>query len=70
MALSQSARDARRDSTLMRIGLALLDLIRKDAKRQRTSARALVENILRTAYPGGKIGTRITIPIRRDGGNK
>lgn len=50
MPLSQSARDAKRDSTLMRIGRALLDLIRQDAKKKGVSARLLVENILRTRY--------------------
>lgn len=54
MTLTQAERDAKRDSTLMRIGRALLDLIRHDAKKKGMSARLLVESILRTRYKVAK----------------
>lgn len=50
MSLSQSERDSRRDSTLTRIGVALLDLLRRDAKKHKTTIRERMESILRKSF--------------------
>ena len=54
MALSQQARDARRDSTLTRIGKALLAMIRRDAHKQKRDIRDVMEEVLRTKWKEAK----------------
>lgn len=54
MPLSQSARDAKRDTTLVRISRALLDLMRDDAHKKRATIREVMEAVLRRSFKAPK----------------
>ena len=49
-ALSQKEKDSRRSSTFIRIEIALLNVIRRFAKQNRSTVKAEVDSVLRERF--------------------
>jgi len=54
MSLSQSERDAKRDTTLVRISRALLAMMRGEAHKKNETVRHLMESVLRKQFKAKK----------------
>lgn len=54
MALSQAQRDAKRKTTLVRIETALLNIIRKFARKNKTTIQQTIAGVLRARFGAPK----------------